>query len=104
MKTKSVPSASLSIAGSTVQKHVWAALGASAFAIILSCVIAFNNVDAAPAAPNANVGGNQAATKADVERVMQRLGKIDRALEEVRMLVARSKTAPAPAATGTTAQ
>lgn len=91
MKTKVVPSTAKPIAkpsghNAMMEKHIWAAVGASAFAIIFSSVIAFNHVDAAPAAV-APTGGNLAATKSDVERVMQRLGKIDRALEEIRMLV-----------------
>ncbi|MCC7356952.1 hypothetical protein IT408_00380 [Candidatus Uhrbacteria bacterium] len=96
MKTKNAPSTAKSVAKSSnhqsmMEKHIWAAVGASAFAIILSAMIAFNNVEAAPAKSTVPTGGNQAATKSDVERVMQRLGKIDRAIEEIRMLVT-SKT------------
>lgn len=97
MKTKMAPSAAkpaakMSSHNETMQKHIWAAVGATGFAIILSAVVAFNNVDAAAAKPSIPQGGNQAATKSDVERVMQRLGKIDRALEEIRALI--SPTAP----------
>lgn len=96
MKTKVVPSAAKPISkpsghNAMMEKHIWAAVGASAFAIILSAVIAFNHVEAAPAKSVAPTGGNLAATKSDVERVMQRLGKIDRALEEIRMLVSGKK-------------
>lgn len=95
MKTKMAPSAAKPAAkmsghNEMMQKHVWAAIGAAGFAIVLSAVIAFNHVDAAAptkamAAPQ---GGNQAATKSDIEHVMQRLGKIDSALQEIRALVA----------------
>lgn len=93
MKTKMAPSAAKPAAkmsghNEMMQKHVWAAIGAAGFAIVLSAVIAFNHVDAAaPKVTVAPQGGNQAATKSDIEHVMTRLGKIDSALQEIRTLI-----------------